>query len=114
MMSSMLFALLFAIFFIITHPVSAFVIIKPRLPSHLCSDWSNFGVLENDDDDDAIDGREYAKEEDTQEMKAQVGASLDAPSIDDGTAGIEPLFITAGSQLSMDEETVIRVLNACR
>jgi len=79
------------------------------------SDWSGFGVLEDDDDDDIfIDRREYAKEEDDQEVKAQVGASLDTPSIDDGSTAFEPLFVPAGSQLEMDEETVLKILNACR
>lgn len=78
------------------------------------SDWSDFGVLEDDDDDILIDTREYAKEEDDQEVKAQVGASLDAPSIDDESALLDPLFVPAGSQLELDEETVLRVLNACR
>jgi hypothetical protein len=81
------------------------------------SDWSDFGILEDEDDDLddlSIDRREYAKEEDDQEVKAQFGASLDAPSIDDGSTAFDPLFVPAGSTLEMDEETVIRVLNACR
>ena len=77
-------------------------------------DWSGFGMLEDDDDDVLIDRREYAKEEDDQEVKAQVGASLDAPSIDDASNGVAPIFVPAGSQLEMDEETVLGVLNACR
>lgn len=44
------------------------------------SDWSNFDYLD-DDEDLEIDTREYAKEEDTQEYKAQVGATLDAPTV---------------------------------
>lgn len=78
------------------------------------SDWSGFEFLDDDDDDILIDRREYAKEEDDQEVKAQVGATLDPPSIDDGSESFDPLFVPAGSQLEMDEETVIRVLNACR
>jgi len=81
------------------------------------SDWSDFGILEDEDDDlddVSIDRREYAKEEDDQEVKAQFGASLDPPSIDDGSTAFDPLFVPAGSTLEMDEETVIRVLNACR
>lgn len=78
------------------------------------SDWSGFDYLDDDDDDILIDTREYAKEEDDQEVKAQVGATLDPPSIDDGSDSYEPLFVPAGSQLEMDEETVLRVLQACR
>lgn len=79
------------------------------------SDWSGFGFIEDDEDDDIfIDKREYAKEEDDQEVKAQVGASLEPPSIDDATTTVDSLFVTAGTQLEMDEETVMRVLNACR
>ena len=79
------------------------------------SDWSGFGFIDDDDDDDIFtDRREYAKEEDDQEVKAQVGAALEAPSIDDDTGTVDSLFVTAGTQLEMDEETVMRVLNACR
>lgn len=79
------------------------------------SDWAGFGFLEDDDDDDIfIDRREYAKEEDDQEVKAQVGASLDAPSIDDESISFDPLFVPAGTQLELDEETVLRLLVACR
>lgn len=76
------------------------------------SDWANFGVLDDDEDlDSKIDTREYAKEEDSQETKAQVGASLDPPTIE-GDA--EPIFVPPGSQLELDEETVLGVLSACR
>lgn len=79
------------------------------------SDWSGFDYLDDDDDDDVlIDRREYAKEEDDQEVKAQVGSSMDPPSIDDASVGYEPLFVPAGSQLEMDEDTVLSVLQACR
>ena len=78
------------------------------------SDWSGFDYLDDDEDDILFDRREYAKEEDDQEVKAQVGASLDAPSIDDDSVNYEPLFVPAGSQLELDEETVFRVLQACR
>lgn len=86
--------------------------ISPLVVLH---DWSGFGVIEDDEDDDIfIDRREYAKEEDDQEVKAQVGASLEAPSIDEASMAVDSLFVPAGSQLEMDEETVLRVLNACR
>eukprot|EP00536_Pseudo-nitzschia_multiseries_P015170 jgi/Psemu1/217080/e_gw1.833.32.1 len=79
------------------------------------SDWAGFGFLEDDDEDDElIDRREYAREEDDQEVKARVGSSLEAPSIDDESAMYDPLFVPAGSQLELDEETVLRILVACR
>ncbi len=41
------------------------------------SDWSGFKSFDDDDDlNTPIDNRDYAKEEDTQEMKAQVGVSI--------------------------------------
>jgi hypothetical protein len=82
----------------------------------LHSDWSNFGLLEDEEEDDLlagpVDRRDYAKEEDTQEAKAQVGASLDPPTIEGGDP--EPLFVPTGSQLELDLETVLAVLSACR
>ncbi len=78
------------------------------------SDWSGFDYLDDDDDDILIDRREYAKEEDDQEVKAQVGATLEPPSIEDGSETYEPLFVPAGSQLELDEDTVLSVLQACR
>lgn len=84
------------------------------LVSKMSSDWSNFGVLEDDDDDDIlIDTRDYAQEEDSQELKAQVGATLDPPEIGEEQFA-EPIFVAAGAQLELDEETVLGVLGACR
>lgn len=81
------------------------------LPRFL-SDWSNFEYLDDDEDLDVqYDTREYAKEEDSQEFKAQVGATLDAPTIEKDA---EPIFVPVGSQLELDEETVLGVLSACR
>ena len=79
----------------------------------LSSDWSNFGVLDGDDDDldKPIDNRRYAKEEDTQEDKAQVGSSLEPPDIENDAP---PIFVPAGSELELDEATVLGVLSACR
>ena len=74
------------------------------------SDWSNFDYLD-DDEDIEIDMREYAKEEDSQEEKAAVGATLDPPTI---VNDAEPIFVPVGSQLELDEETVLGVLSACR
>lgn len=84
-----------------------------RLSStRLYSDWGSFTALDDDDDlDMAIDNREYAKEEDSQELKAQIGANLDPPTIENDA---DPIFVPAGSQLQLDEETVLGILSACR
>ena len=78
------------------------------------SDWSGFSAIDDDDDllNVKIDTREYAVEEDSQEVKAQVGASLDPPDIDDPPT--DPIFVPAGSQLEMSEETVLGVLQGAR
>lgn len=85
----------------------------------LHSGWSDFGMLEDDDDDDilmsdgvAVDRTDYAKEEDSQEAKARIGASLDPPTIEGGVA--EPLFVPPGSQLELSEDNVLAILSACR
>ena len=135
---SSIFVLLFVIAVSIRQSVLAFVITSPNplllqtnkqhslfqpqsFPSSsvssliiLHNEWADFAVLEDDDDDEDI--FIAAKEEDTQEEKAEAGASLKAPEIEDNSsfAGIAPLFVPAGSQLSMDEETVLGVLAACR
>jgi hypothetical protein len=85
--------------------------VEPTSIPHFSSDWSNFDYID-DDEDLEIDTREYVKEEDPQEVKSQVGASLNAPTIEGGYA--DPIFVPAGSQLQLDEETVLGVLNACR
>jgi hypothetical protein len=80
------------------------VISRPRF----MSDWSNFDYI---DDDEDLDTGTYAKEEDTQEYKAEIGALLEAPTIE---FDAEPISVVAGSQLALDEETVLGVLSACR
>ena len=78
------------------------------------SDWSNFDYLDDDDDIDIkVDTREYAKEEDSQEFKAEIGSSLQAPDIEP-EQDVEPLFVPTGSTLPLDEETVLGLLSACR
>lgn len=80
----------------------------------MSSDWSGFGVFDDDEDLDVkIDTRDYAVEDDPQEVKAQIGANLEAPSIDP-EYDVEPIFVPTGSQLELDEATVLGVLNACR
>ena len=55
--------------------------------------------------------KKLLKEEDTQEDKAQVGSSLEPPDIDNDAP---PIFVPAGSELELDEATVLGVLSACR
>ena len=82
------------------------------------SDWSSFQAMDDYDDDDddlldiKIDTREYAVEDDDDETKAQVGATLDPPEIDDPPT--DAIMVPAGSQLEMSEETVLGVLQAAR
>ena len=64
------------------------------------SDWSNFQSM--DDDDDLlmeelgpVDTKEYAVEDESQERKAQVGASLDPPEIED-PYWVDPIQVPAG------------------
>jgi hypothetical protein len=61
----------------------------------LSNDWSSFAALEDDDEETLVDKNTYAKEEDSQELKAQVGASLEAPSILDDYA--PPISVPAGT-----------------
>lgn len=79
------------------------------------SDWSNFQAIDDDDDDlldMKIDTRDYAVEEDSDEVKAQVGATLDPPDIDDPP--VDAIMVPAGSQLDLSEDTVLGVLQAAR
>ncbi|KAL7560091.1 hypothetical protein ACA910_016149 [Epithemia clementina (nom. ined.)] len=82
------------------------------------SGWSDFKALDLDDDEDdeiilgrRVDRRDYAVEDDSQEVKAQVGSSLQAPTIE---RPANPIQVPAGSQLELSEETVLGVLSACR
>jgi hypothetical protein len=84
----------------------------PSTALFMSDDWSNFSA-----DDDAVLGRpidrtDYAVEDDTQEQKAAVGARQAGPVITD--VPTEPIRVLAGSQLELDEETVLGVLAACR
>lgn len=79
-------------------------------------DWSNFSPLADDDDDDIIfekpiDRRKYAVENDDQETKSQVGSALNPPSV---KFDADPIFVPAGSQLELNEDTVLGLLSACR
>ena len=77
-------------------------VVKPRAlqiftdsTRFMSSDWSDFTALDDDDDLDElnIDTREYAVEEDSQESKAQVGSSLEAPEIENDAP---PIQVPAG------------------
>ena len=56
-----------------------------RSTIYMSSDWSEFSALDDEDELDElhIDTRDYAAEEDSQEAKAQIGASLEPPTIED-------------------------------
>jgi hypothetical protein len=50
---------------------------QTRTTRFMSDDWSSFQSFDDDDDlEIKVDNRDYAKEEDTQEMKAQVGVSI--------------------------------------
>ena len=57
----------------------------------MSSDWSDFSALNDEDELDElrIDTRDYAAEEDSQEAKAQIGASLEPPTIENDAPPIE-------------------------
>ena len=81
------------------------------------SDWSSFQAMDDDEDEDLfgdtqIDRRAYAVEDDDDETKAAVGATLDPPTIDDPP--VDPIQVPTGSQLEMSEEPVLGVLQAAR
>lgn len=61
------------------------------------SEWGDFSSMDDDDDVD-VDAaasviKEYAKEEDTQERKAQVGGLLQAPTVENDA---DPMFVPLG------------------
>jgi hypothetical protein len=65
----------------------------------MSDDWSNFQVLEDSDDDEIVFGKsldktKYAVEDDAQEAKAAVGASMEAPEIE---WDAEPIQVPAGT-----------------
>jgi len=62
----------------------------------LSDDWSNFQALDDDDEivfGTSIDKTDYAVEDDSQEAKAAVGASLQAPEIE---RDAEPIDVPVG------------------
>lgn len=77
------------------------------------SDWSNFSVLE-DDDDFSTPSRitQYASENDSQEYKAKIGNQIPNPDI--LADYVDPIFVPQGSLLELSFENVHGVLAACR
>lgn len=86
----------------------AFHLQKSRTAPLRSSDWSDFAIL---DDDEDIDFTPYADENDPQERKAEIGMTVEAPTVN---SNYEPISVPQGSQLALDEETVEGVLAACR
>lgn len=60
----------------------------------MSDDWSSFQAFDNDDDLFAIDMAKYAVEDDSQEVKASIGAARKAPKID---RDAEPIQVPAGT-----------------
>lgn len=65
------------------------------------SDWSDFSALDDNDDLDElkVDTTDYAVEENSQEAKAQVGATLASPVIENDAP---PLQVPAGKDVTTD------------
>mmetsp|Transcript_28885 Transcript_28885/g.40595 ORF Transcript_28885/g.40595 Transcript_28885/m.40595 type:complete len:213 (+) Transcript_28885:136-774(+) len=85
-------------------------------PLQMSDDFSNFAYMDDDDDllfDKELDRKDYAKEEDSQEFKAEIGGSLEAPEIDP-EHDVEPIFVPQGTQLELTEDNVLALLSACR
>eukprot|EP00550_Attheya_septentrionalis_P009234 CAMPEP_0198292102 /NCGR_PEP_ID=MMETSP1449-20131203/9877_1 /TAXON_ID=420275 /ORGANISM="Attheya septentrionalis, Strain CCMP2084" /LENGTH=187 /DNA_ID=CAMNT_0043990825 /DNA_START=93 /DNA_END=653 /DNA_ORIENTATION=+ len=77
---------------------------KPRY----MSDFSDFAYI---DDDEDLDMEEYAEENDSQEYKAELGATRVAPEIENDA---EPIVVPQGSVLPLTVENVCGLLSACR
>ncbi len=58
----------------------------------LASDWSGFGILD-DDDETAVDNQEYAREEDSFEKKAKLGSLILPPTIE---IDADPILVPIG------------------
>jgi hypothetical protein len=68
---------------------------RSRIRLHV-SDWSSFQALDDDDEIGKVDTNTYAAEEDPQEYKASIGASLQAPEIE---RPADPIFVPAGTKV---------------
>lgn len=94
-------------------------VVHPRINSRtfsiqellLSSDWGDFAALDDDDVEIRVDRTVYAKEEDPQELKAQIGSARPTPTIE---YDAEPIFVPQGSILELSEENVLGLLAACR
>jgi hypothetical protein len=81
------------------------------------SEWADFADLEDDEDDYLEDlgppgkMKGFADENDPQELKAEIGSSIEGPELD--WFG-EPLFLPQGSVVPLTEENVQAILAACR
>jgi hypothetical protein len=83
--------------------------------TRLHSDWSDFSYIDDDDDDDLLGDSmksvDFADENDPQEVKAQVGSSLEPPELD--WFG-DPLEVPLGTALPLEADTIQGLLAACR
>ena len=99
---------------------------RRRIPAHvvpssssspttrLYSDWSDFSYIDDDDDlldSDSMKNIDFADENDPQELKAQVGSSLEPPELD--WFG-DPIEVPLGVALPLEPETIQGLLAACR
>lgn len=97
-----------------------------RIPAHvvptlssstttrLYSDWSDFSYIDDDDDlldSDSMKSIDFADENDPQELKAQVGSSLEPPELD--WFG-DPIEVPLGVALPLEPDTIQGLLAACR
>ena len=64
----------------------------------MSSDWSDFSALDDDDELDElkVDTRDYAVEDDSQEAKAEAGAAVEGPEIENDAP---PIDVPAGTCL---------------
>ena len=86
----------------------------PMSPTRLYSDWSDFSYIDDDDDlldSDSMKSIDFADENDPQELKAQVGSSLEPPEVD--WFG-DPIEVPLGTALPLEPETIQGLLAACR
>jgi hypothetical protein len=74
------------------HTCTSFRRSTPSFVLHL-SDWSDFSALDDEEAAAIIDRTDYAREEDSQEYKAQVGATLEPPTIE---RDAEPILVPQG------------------
>ena len=93
-------------------------VLHPTIKSHRCSitdlpqssDWGDFAALDDDDDEIRVDRTVYAKEEDPQELKAQIGSSRPTPTIE---CDADPIFVPQGKScvtlLQLGQATILNL-----